>query len=317
MIGRFLKYVIICTLLVAIFFIYYNGYPNNLPQSTATEGTGQIPILMYHHISENPKLWSEATISPEKFREDMLYLKALDYEGIHFKDYISYIEKGTDLPPNPIFITFDDGYLSNYEYAYPILKELDMKATFSVIGWCRGRSYRLDNVTKIIDHFSWEQALEMYNTGIIDIQHHTYDLHSTGDNITVGKGVGMIPNEDVATYTKRFIEDTNKLKKIIEEEVENEVLVFTYPFGVYNNITEASLKELGFKVTLTTKDGISDLSQGLFELKRINMPSEVSSPELMKKITRLQKRSVEIPFLNISDPTERISKLEGLLKLKK
>ncbi len=274
----------------------------------------RIPILMYHHISENPNVWSDSTVSPEKFREDMLYLKALGYEAIHFKDFLDYQEKGSPLPENPIFITFDDGYLSNYEYAYPILKELNLKATISVIGWSRGRSHHLDNYTKIIDHFSWEQAKEMYDSGIIDIQHHTYDLHSPGDTVRFGRIFNRMPQEEQKAYREKLLADTILLKDLIEEHVGNEVNVFVYPFGVFNRISEEVLKDLGFKVTITTLNGISDLSKGLFLLNRINMPHYISSPDLMAKITEMQGRRVDIPFRDVDEAELRIEKLEELLK---
>lgn len=275
----------------------------------------KIPILMYHHISEDPNEWGSTTISPLKFKEDMLYLKALNYNPIHFKDYIDFIENGTPLPKNPIIITFDDGYLSNYIYAYPILKGLNMKATISVVGWSMGRKYHKDGVTKINEHFTWKQAKEMYDSGLIDIQHHTFDLHNLGDNKTCGKGVSRMSHESIEQYKQRFIKDTLKLKNLIEEKIGNKVFVFTYPYGVYNEISEEIIKELGFKVSLTVEEGVNDFSNGLYLLKRINMPHYKPSVELMKEILKLDERSIQVPFENIKDQNERIRKLEQLIEL--
>lgn len=184
-----------------------NNIKNNKKYDT------KIPILMYHHISENHEEWNESTISPMRFKEDMLYLKALNYNTIDFRDYINFKEVNKPLPENPIIITFDDGYLSNYKYAYPILKELNMKATISIIGWSVGRNYHKDGITPIKEHFNWEQAKEMYDSGVMDIQHHTFDLHNIGDNITFGKGIEKMTGESVEQYTIRFTIDTLKLKK--------------------------------------------------------------------------------------------------------
>ncbi len=274
----------------------------------------RIPILMYHHISEDPLEWNSSIISPDKFREDMLYLKALGYNTIHFKDYIDFIENGKELIDNPILITFDDGYLSNYQYAYPILKELDMKATISIVGWSVGRKYHKDGSTPIYEHFTWEQAKEMYNSGTIDIQHHTYDLHNEGDVLHYGKGVSRKENENEEDYIKRFTNDTVKLKKLIEQNIGNEAILYVYPYGMYNETTEKIIKELGFKVSVTTKMGITPISDELYLLNRINMPSDVSSPELMKKILEYQGIEKQIPFIDIDDNIERIAKLKSLLK---
>ncbi len=82
---------------------------------------------------------TETILTPDQFKKQLLYLEAMGYSTIHFKDYIEFKENGKKLPDNPIIITFDDGYYSNYEYAYPILKELNMKATIFAIGWSVGR----------------------------------------------------------------------------------------------------------------------------------------------------------------------------------
>ena len=68
------------------------------------------------------------------------------------------------LPDKPILITFDDGYASNYMYAYPILKKLGMQATIFVITDRRGKTLSVN------PHFSWNQAREMQDSGVIDIQ---------------------------------------------------------------------------------------------------------------------------------------------------
>ncbi|HOA20402.1 MAG TPA: polysaccharide deacetylase family protein [Sedimentibacter sp.] len=256
-------------------------------QILSVEEKNKIPILIYHNLTYDSSKWNDVTISPDKFREEMISLKKLGFTTIHFKDYIEYREKRKKLPRNPIIITFDDGYYSNYKYAYPILKDLNMKATISVIGWSVGRQYNKDNITPIARHFTWAQAKEMYDSGYIDIQNHSYDLH---DLNSITKGTEKSQYETQAEYERRFREDTLKQKKLIESNVGNEVIVYTYPYGIYNETNEKILKELGFKVTLTTESGISDLDNGLNILKRINM-SGIESKELINQILGFQNRN--------------------------
>ncbi len=132
----------------------------------------------------------------------------------------------------------------------------------------------------------------MYDSGLIDIQCHSYDLHSiNGDERSTNK----LPNETQTEYAKRFKEDTLNAKQLIESNVGNKVIVYSYPLGFYNDITEEVLKETGFKASLTTQYGISDFSNGLYLLKRINMPS-MKSKELINKILLLQNRNIKIPY---------------------
>lgn len=261
-------------------------------ETILTPEQNKIPILIYHHLSYDSKQWNSSTISPDQFKKQLLYLEALGYSTIHFKDYIEFKENGRKLPDNPIIITFDDGYYSNYEYAYPILKELNMKATIFVIGWAVGREYDQDDITPISRHFSWNQAKEMYGSGLIDIQSHSYNLHSiNGDKRSTDK----LPSETQTEYAKRFKEDALNAKQLIGSNVGNEVIVYSYPLGFYNDTTEENLKESGFKASLTTQYGISDFSNGLYLLKRINMPS-IKSKELINKILLLQNRNIKMPY---------------------
>ncbi|NMR85779.1 polysaccharide deacetylase family protein, partial [Vibrio parahaemolyticus] len=86
----------------------------------ATEGIKpiKVPVLMYHHISDEVN--NSMVVSKDKFYEDMITLKEAGYEGIFLTDLYEYLQGNTTLPDKPIIITFDDGYSSFYEIAYPI-----------------------------------------------------------------------------------------------------------------------------------------------------------------------------------------------------
>ena len=75
-----------------------------------------------------------ATISPEAFRKQIQALSDAGYNAISLDQLRDYVYNGTPLPAKPIVLTFDDGYLSNYADAFPVLKEYNMKATISSIG---------------------------------------------------------------------------------------------------------------------------------------------------------------------------------------
>lgn len=239
----------------------------------------QIPILMYHEISTAPTSWNHGTISPDKFRSDLKTLADHGYTPIFFSD-VDLARTGKQaLPDKPVLITFDDGYFCNYEFAYPILKEMNMKATFSIIGWSVGRHYRRDGVTAITPHFSWDEAKEMVDSGVIEIQHHSNELHNQTE---FRKGAGPYDGESKAEFRERFRKDTLALKREIESRLGKEVMVYTYPYGFYSEDTEAVLKELGFRYSLTVVNGVSDFSQSTYLLKRINVPCDLSGGKLIQ-----------------------------------
>lgn len=246
----------------------------------------EIPILVYHHIDDDPYEPNSLITPPDKFRKDMEAVKAAGFQSVLPQDLIDYVDGKKELPDNPVVITFDDGYLSNYEYAYPVLKELGLKATISVIGWSVGRDEHRIEGKQFYPHFSWSQAKEMVDSGVIDIQNHTFDLHeSLPDDKTVRTGVLQMVGETDGDYARALEKDIAYLERLIEAETRHEVNVFTYPFGYYSHLSEQILMDMGYRMTLSTKPGISVIERGnprsLYALKRINGSPEVPSEVLV------------------------------------
>jgi len=97
----------------------------------------ELPILAYHRVIDmgpetefpfDPELVSA---TPADFREQMKYV-ATHFDVVTFRDVLRYIDGEASLPARPIIVTFDDGYLDNYTYAFPILRELGLPATIFV-----------------------------------------------------------------------------------------------------------------------------------------------------------------------------------------
>ncbi|MGP4077741.1 S-layer homology domain-containing protein [Halobacillus sp. K22] len=279
----------------------------------AVNNEQKIPLLMYHSLSKNPADWSSVTISPDKFYEEMLYLKALGMNTINSKQLIDAKNGKAELPDNPVMVTFDDGYRNNYLHAYPVLEKLNMKAVISIIGWSVGRTTDLGEEQDIIPHFTWGEAKEMADSGHVDIQNHSFNLHNLGSSNGYGKGTLPREGETVEEHAERFKKDTMKIHQLIKEKLGYEPELFTYPYGAYNQTTENALKELGYQATLTTHSGISDLNDGLFQMKRINSPAYLPGYQLMERIVR---DGVDVPFQAVSTREARIAKLEEYLGIK-
>jgi len=261
---------------------------NKVVELVEIEGV-EVPVLMYHHIAETVESGNTLVVTPEKFKADMKYLKEQGYSTIGLNDLYMYLNGEIELPEKPIIITFDDGYKSNYEYAYPIAKELDMKYVISVVGWSMGRETFIDSDKPIIPHFSLEEAKEMVQSGHIEIQNHTFDLHnpeglSYGYSLKTGRGVKPYELEDECNYKMRLKEDLLKLNSLLEE-VGIKALFITYPYGAYIDITEEVVQDIGFVGSITTEEGIRVYKnlEDLYKIPRLNITEELTLEEIINK----------------------------------
>ncbi len=260
-----------------------NIYLNNLMSQK------KVPILMYHDIDDNSL--SDYSISTQLFEQQIKELYDSGYTGVSFDEMIDYVYNEKELPEKPICITFDDGYLSNYELAYPILKKYNMKATIFIIGSSMGTDKYKDTEYKIIPHFSYEKAKEMIDSGLIFIQSHTYDMHQNAkyENTEYARqNFSRFDNETDEEYANYIIKDFKKMKECFKNNLKQDIIVVSYPNGVYNEISEKTLKSLGVKVTLTTDKGSNILAkqipETLYLMKRYTILRQTSAQELMELI---------------------------------
>ncbi len=190
-----------------------------------------IPVLMYHHVNT---LEDSFTISPDDFQAQMEYLARENYQTLFLDELINSLKERKE--KRKVVLTFDDGYLDNWVYAYPILKKYNLKATIFVITSrikekstsCRPNledvwsgKIKEEGLPRISDHYqsnlrcvrnlegsddhiNWEEVKEMSQSSLIDIQSHSH-LHSycyVGDKIVdynQGKKwrIGWLTNGDL------------------------------------------------------------------------------------------------------------------------
>ena len=250
--------------------------------------SAEVLVLMYHDIREEPVEGNLSIISTETFRGQIAALYAAGFQAVSFDDLIAFVDSGTRLPARAVVITFDDGYRSNLEIAAPILAEFGMQATINVIGSSRGRDTHIRSGLPIIPHFTFDEARPWVEAGVIQIQHHSFDMHHVSHHETPEnyrpRGASQRAGESDEDYRRAFTEDFIILRDMIESSLGTRVTVYAYPYGYYTADTEAMLRELGVRVTLTIHPGTNVIWRGmpesLFLLNRIDMTEAIPPAEV-------------------------------------
>ena len=249
----------------------------------------QVPILMYHHLSED--VTNSEMVSPAQFEAQIRALSEAGYTGVSFDELQAYVLRGAPLPEKPVVITFDDGYESNYTLAYPILQKYGMKATIFAIGVSFGKDHYKDTDHAITPHFGAAEAAEMAASGLISIQSHTYDMHQWPpyeSGSAVRENILPLPGESEEAYVQALTEDFTRSRALLEDAAGQPVDVLAYPAGQYSTLAQVTLQSLGVHVTLSTNPGVNTVVRGLpqtlYAMLRFGITEDVTPEALLDMI---------------------------------
>lgn len=221
-----------------------------LPTPSGTYSlTVRVPILMYHYVSEPPedadKYRVDLSVPPASFRAQLQYLADHGFTTIDLYDLSLAITGKRPLPPKPVILTFDDGYVDHYTNAFPLMREFGFTGMFFI-------------VTEFVDagnpnYMSWEMIEEMAAAGMrMESHSRTHaDLSDQPRDVLIWQILGS--QETLAAhigYTPRF---------------------FCYPGGRYDEDVIAILEELDFWGAVLTSGGKWHGFNDRYEWTRLRM----------------------------------------------
>lgn len=218
----------------------------------------KIPVLNYHHLYDGELKGSVyegngAVISVSMFKEQMDYLHSENFYTASLDEIQLFLEGKIDLPKKTVVITFDDGYRSNFEYAYPLLKERGFTAALFVVGLSTERASNGEIVNPRLIRMTYEdieQARDVFTIG-----NHSYDLHYLKDNQAVA-----------LTSTKEaIIADTLKVQERLRTKY------YAYPYGKYNETVIKALKETNHLLAFTVEEGYLVRETPPYEIPRFGV----------------------------------------------
>jgi len=205
-----------------------------------TSSFAGIPVLNYHQI--NDESHNALTLSSHEFDAQMAYLKKAGYTSISPNQLFDYLESNTPLPPNPVLITFDDGYEDNYRVAYPILQKYGLTATIFLI---------TDFINTNNRYLTWTQVKEMQDQGL------NFASHTLNHAILTKEADDSLQAQLV------------KSREALEYQLKQKVEFLAYPGGFYNQHVIAMAKKAGYRGAFTINFGRNYKHPNLYSLNRI------------------------------------------------
>ena len=192
---------------------------------------------MYHRFNESK--YPSTNIQMDVFKEHLNIIESQGIKFIHPKNFeISLSQNKND---RKILLTIDDGLLSFYENAWPVLKEKKIPFILFV------------NTREVgsFNYMNWSQIKELHESDNVEIGNHSHSHE-------------YLVDENSETIKA----DILKSIKIFENNLGNNSKFFSYPFGEYSLEFKKIIKELGFKYAFGQHSGVIDETKDLWELPR-------------------------------------------------
>ncbi len=222
-----------------------------------------VPIFMYHHIEVNPQpqdpVYAALFVSPTQLNEQFSYLATHGFHTITLDQLLSALDGKTPLPSKPIILTFDDGYQSFYDNAYPLLKKYHMV----------GVQFVITQVLTNRAYLTWDEIVEMDKSGFVEIASHTRDHPN-------------LPDLSQAA----IVDEIKGSKKDLEEKLNHKVTWFAYPYGSYSPFIIQTVKDAGYFGATSTIYGTNQSKDNLFLFFRILVDGRFSIDNLAKRIQK-------------------------------
>ena len=187
-----------------------------------------VAILGYHSFVETDvriekNITDNMIMDISVFEEQLKYLKKHNFKTLTLDEFYQFHQGKLKIPRKSVLITMDDGYQSNYDLAFPLLKKYNMNAVVFYLGINKdghNESYMDEETIKKIE-------IEYPN---IEIASHSYNLHFKGS---------------IEKDKEELIEDIQKQKEIVSGQY------YAYPYGAHNKNMIDSLKEEDYIMAFT------------------------------------------------------------------
>jgi peptidoglycan/xylan/chitin deacetylase (PgdA/CDA1 family) len=209
-----------------------------------------LPILTFHALDERQ---SPISFSPDLFGRCLAQLHRRRYRTLNVAQAADLLRRNAAWPERSVVITFDDGYRSVFDVAFPLLHEFEMTATlFLTVGeGPRGASDAELPAMCGRPMLSWAEIREMQGAGL-----------SVGAHTLTHPDLTRLAPERMETEICRS-------KAILEDALGMAVAAFAYPYGCYDRRSRAVV-ERHFTCACSTRLGLARAGGDLYALERVD-----------------------------------------------
>ncbi|MGI9113882.1 MAG: polysaccharide deacetylase family protein [Chthoniobacterales bacterium] len=212
----------------------------SLPGKVAVDQTAQVIVFGYHRFVNQVRR-PDTEITPQMFEQQMQELKDRGISVIGMQDFLAWKRGEKNIPPRCAIVTLDDGWKSQYDVAWPIMKKFGYPLTlFIYTEGVRGGHFGGGEA------ITWEQLAEMRDAGV-DIQAHSEthsDLRKPFDKIAKKK---LNPAE----YEQWLHNEVARCKETLEQRLGIRVNCFAVPYGYYNQHIKEVATQAGYEALFT------------------------------------------------------------------
>ncbi len=285
-----------------------------------------VSVIMYHNFITDEDIkngveFDEYSIKPEDLEEDLLWLKSNGYVTITSDDLLRHLEGKKSLPQKAVIISIDDGSWGVYTNAYPLLKKYNMKADFNIIG------ANVDSTWENLDsggtrngenapYCTWEELVQMSESGKINICSHTYGLHVYNKEKRIG--MSMMENETAEDFADTVKKDYNLSVSCIEGWIGKKPETVAYPYSKRSTESDKLvLENTGYKI-LMAGEGARGTAANYFvkdcditnQLLLLSRPCRMEGTPIGTYLERIDKKDSQnginksIDFLKVQNTDE-------------
>lgn len=215
-----------------------------------------VPVLMYHLVSDEPvpSSFTRWRVTPQAFRRQVETLRRLRFSTVTADDLGAALRGERPLPPRPVHITFDDGYVDCLRHAAPVLHEAGMSATMYVVAGLLGRRSRW-MAGEGVDLPLVDEAgvVELEQAGV------TCQSHSLTHPRLAERTDGEVSEELVRS------------REVLEDVTGHAVQSVAYPHGSYDERVRRIVAQAGYTTAYTTQPGKALGGDDPLALPRVKM----------------------------------------------